>query len=78
MPYEKKIVEYQDRKVVKKVPVKRKVLEYQERKYIEKIPREVVKTDYYPVERIVEKSSGQRIEDHGRPESTTKISFVSI
>ena len=29
MPYEKKVLEYQDRKVVKKVPVKRKVIEYQ-------------------------------------------------
>ena len=29
MPYEKKIVEYQDQKVIKRVPVKKKVVEYQ-------------------------------------------------
>ena len=49
VPYEKKIIEYEERQYVEKVPVKRKVIEYQERKVVEEVPREVITTDYYAV-----------------------------
>ena len=49
IPYEKKVIEYEERQYVEKVPVKRKVIEYQERKVIEEVPREVIATDYYAV-----------------------------
>ena len=29
MPYEKKVTEYEERKVVERVPVKRKIIEYE-------------------------------------------------
>lgn len=54
VPYEKKIIEYEDRQYVERVPVKKKVTRYEERKVIETIPREVIKTDYYAVEKRVE------------------------
>ena len=39
---------------MERVPVKKKVTRYEERKVIETIPREVIKTDYYAVEKRVE------------------------
>ncbi len=54
VPYEKKIIEYENRQYIEKVPVKRKVIEYEERREIESVPREVIKQDYYAVERITQ------------------------
>lgn len=34
VPYEKKVVEYENRTYVEKVPIKRKVITYEERKVI--------------------------------------------
>jgi hypothetical protein len=54
VPYEKKVIEYENRTYVEKVPVKRKVITYEERKVIETVPREVVKQDYYAVEKRIQ------------------------
>jgi len=54
VPYEKKVIEYEDRQIVEKVPVKRKVVTYEERRVMETVPREVVKQDFYAVEHRVQ------------------------
>ena len=54
VPYEKKVIEYENRTYVEKVPVKRKVTNYEEKRVVETIPHEVVKQDYYAVEKKVQ------------------------
>jgi hypothetical protein len=54
VPYEKKVVEYENRSFVERVPVKRKVMQYEERRVVETVPREVVMQDYYAVEKRVQ------------------------
>ena len=53
VPYEKKVIEYEDRTYVEKVPIKRKVIQYEERKVMETVPKEVVRQEYYAVEHRV-------------------------
>jgi hypothetical protein len=54
MPYEKKVIEYEDRQYIERKPKVRKVVNYEERTVVEEIPREVTTTDYYAIENITQ------------------------
>ena len=54
MPYEKKVIEYEDKQIVEKVPIKKKKTRMEERRVMETVPREVTKTEYMAVEKIIE------------------------
>lgn len=48
-PYQRKVIEYENRNRVERVPKTRKVTEYEERRVVEEVPREVIKTEYMAV-----------------------------
>ena len=54
MPYEKKVIEYEDKQIVEKVPIKKKKTRMEERRVMETVPREVTRTEYMAVEKIIE------------------------
>jgi hypothetical protein len=53
VPYEKKIIEFEDRSFVEQVPIKRRIIQYEERRVMESIPREVVEQNYYAIEKRI-------------------------
>lgn len=54
VPFERKVIDYEERQRVETVPKKRIITEYEERIKEELVPRVITKHDYYAVEYIKE------------------------